>query len=104
MAPRHVSKLCRLLGRDRLGIPQSIWNECDVYCNVLLKDDRFAFLIVKEENDLQSIIDHNMLRFNHHLGPFIVAMREKIIYQIAHGMNWLHWLKLIMAKEILRVL
>lgn len=37
---------------------------------MLLEDDRFAFLMYKEHDDLQSLINHNLLKIGPDDGPF----------------------------------
>jgi hypothetical protein len=66
---------------------------CDVLYGTLLKDGRFAFLMVKEQEDLCNVIDRKRntnIGGNH--GPFQQDGEdaEVIMYQIALGMNWLH--------------
>ena len=44
---------------------------CDVVCGTLLKDERFAFVLQKEQGDLSCIIEHNMESRNEQEGgPF----------------------------------
>jgi serine/threonine protein kinase len=57
----------------------------------LLRDGRFAFLIAREEKDLRSYIDSVMkLKTNQNSGPFSKVQTERIIWNVAKGMDWLH--------------
>ncbi|KAG0598894.1 hypothetical protein M758_12G109700 [Ceratodon purpureus] len=74
----------------KLGIPQGIRHHSDVYCATLLEDGRFAFLMVKEDEDLRTHIDSKMMESDHGCGPFSKERGEEIMYRVAQGMNQLH--------------
>jgi serine/threonine protein kinase len=82
----------------QLGKPVPKRYYCDVVYGTLLKDGRSAFMMVKEEEDLRSVIDRNM-RTNGggNGGPFQKNDREAemIMYHIALGMDWLHSLNIV---------
>ena len=61
-----------------------------VLYGTLLRDGRFGFVMVREEKDLQSLIDCNMLEVGHGCGPFPKEKAEEIMYRVALGMEWLH--------------
>jgi hypothetical protein len=77
--------------RSDLGKPQPIRFSSEVYFGTLLRDGRFAFLIAREEKDLRSYIDSVMkLKTNQNSGPFSKVQTERIIWNVAKGMDWLH--------------
>ncbi|KAG0554602.1 hypothetical protein KC19_12G104000 [Ceratodon purpureus] len=55
---------------DELGKPQFYRHYSEVYCATLLEDGRFAFLMVKEDEDLRTLIDRKMMESDHGCGPF----------------------------------
>jgi serine/threonine protein kinase len=57
-------------------------HSCEIFCGILLKDGRFAFLMKKEDGDLRSYIDCSIKLRNSNI--------ERIIYGVALGMDWLH--------------
>jgi serine/threonine protein kinase len=60
---------------------------------MLLEDGRFGFLMVKEDEDLRSVIDRNMkTNVGKSHGPFEKESEdaEMLMYRIALGMDWLH--------------
>ena len=62
-----------------------------VHRGILLRDGRFAFLMVKDDLDLRNLIEHNMkLRTSEDLGPFSKEDVESMMYSIALGIDWLH--------------
>jgi serine/threonine protein kinase len=62
-----------------------------VHCGTLLRDGRFAFLMVKDDLDLRHLIEHNMkLRTSEDLGPFSKEDIELMMYRVALGVDWLH--------------
>ncbi|KAG0586035.1 hypothetical protein KC19_2G058500 [Ceratodon purpureus] len=63
---------------------------CDVRHGVLLKDGRFAFLMVREHEDLRCCIERRMLEVGEERGPFTKEKGEEIMYRMAQGMEWLH--------------
>lgn len=73
-----------------LRLPQLFRFHCDISCGTLLKDGRFAFVMVKEQEDLHNVIDCRMLTTPKDYGPFWKWMVELIMYKVAHGMEWLH--------------
>lgn len=62
----------------------------DVFRGILLEDGRFAFLMVKEHEDLRHRIDQCMLTIAKNCGPYLKKDEEAIMYRIALGMEWLH--------------
>ncbi|KAG0603194.1 hypothetical protein M758_10G073700 [Ceratodon purpureus] len=69
---------------------------CKVLRGILLKNGQFAFLMVKEDLDLRSLIERNMeLRSDGDCGPFSKEDGEIIMYRIALGVEWLHNLDII---------
>ncbi|KAG0586028.1 hypothetical protein KC19_2G057800 [Ceratodon purpureus] len=63
---------------------------CLVMSGVLLEDGRFAFLLVREHEDLRCLIEKRMLEIGEERGPFTKEEGEEIMYRIAKGMEWLH--------------
>ena len=64
---------------------------CFVNCGILLKDGRFAFLMVKEHFDLRNLIERSMKsKINKDCGPFSKEEAEVMMYDIALGVDWLH--------------
>ncbi|KAG0588634.1 hypothetical protein KC19_2G257800 [Ceratodon purpureus] len=64
---------------------------CVIDCGTLLQDGRFAFLMVKEHLDLRRLIDNKMrLKGANNCGPFSKEKVEKMMFEIAIGMSWLH--------------
>ncbi|KAG0586026.1 hypothetical protein KC19_2G057600 [Ceratodon purpureus] len=63
---------------------------CEVVYGILLKDGRFAFLMVKEHEDLRCLIERRMLEIGPEREPFTKEEGEMIMYRIAKGMHWLH--------------
>ena len=62
-----------------------------VHRGILLKNGQFAFLMVKEDFDLRSLIERNMhLRSDGDCGLFSKEECELIMYRIALGVEWLH--------------
>ena len=78
------------LERLKRGEPPPDNFNSQVACGTLLRDGRFGFLMVKEEKDLRSLIDCNMLEVGHGCGPFPKEKAEEIMYRVARGMEWLH--------------
>ncbi|KAG0598886.1 hypothetical protein M758_12G109000 [Ceratodon purpureus] len=74
----------------KLGKPLGNRHHSDVYCATLLEDGRFAFLMVKEDEDLRTLIDRKMKESDHGCGPFSKERGEEIMYRVALGMNQLH--------------
>ncbi|KAG0586750.1 hypothetical protein KC19_2G114200 [Ceratodon purpureus] len=70
--------------------PQSIRYICQVMNGILLKDGRFAFLMIREEEDLRCHIERRMLEIGQERGPFTKDEGEVIVCRIAKGMQWLH--------------
>ena len=62
----------------------------EVLFGTLLRDGRFGFLMIREEKDLRSLIDCNMLEVGDGCGPFPKEKAEEIMYRVAQGMEWLH--------------
>lgn len=63
----------------------------------LLKDGRFAFVLQREHADLRTLIERNMtwrpwtiFKRLQHLGQFPKEVAEKMMYEVALGMDWLH--------------
>jgi hypothetical protein len=64
---------------------------CNILCGTLLKDGRFSFLIQREQEDLRTVIERNMnLKTDLNHGPFPKEVAERIMYDVALGMYWLH--------------
>jgi len=58
---------------------------------ILLEDGRFAFLMVKEHEDLRHRIDCLMLTKEKNCCPFMnIRDVEALMYKVAVGMEWLH--------------
>ncbi|KAG0554605.1 hypothetical protein KC19_12G104400 [Ceratodon purpureus] len=74
----------------KLGKPLDDRHFSDVHCATLLEDGRFAFLMVKEDEDLRTLIDRKMKESDHGCGPFSKERGEEIMYRVAQGMNQLH--------------
>ncbi|KAG0554633.1 hypothetical protein KC19_12G106900 [Ceratodon purpureus] len=74
----------------QLGKPLGDRHYSDVQCATLLEDGRFAFLMVKEDEDLRTLIDRKMKESDHGCGPFSKERGEEIIYRVALGMHQLH--------------
>ncbi|KAG0598899.1 hypothetical protein M758_12G110200 [Ceratodon purpureus] len=80
----------KIYENTKLGIPQRDRFHSDVYCATLLEDGRFAFLMIKEDEDLRTLIDRKMKESDHGCGPFSKELGEEIMYRVALGMNQLH--------------
>lgn len=82
----------KTIDRSKLGLQQPLRFTCDVHSATLLKDGRFAFVMVREEKDLRSMIDCRMLtnQQNGNVGPFSQREAECFVYEIALGMDELH--------------
>jgi hypothetical protein len=81
------------LESTQLGFPAEDRHYCDVTYGTLLEDGRFGFLMVKEDEDLRSVIDRNMkTNVGKSHGPFEKESEdaEMLMYRIALGMDWLH--------------
>ncbi|KAG0576048.1 hypothetical protein KC19_5G051000 [Ceratodon purpureus] len=65
-------------------------NTLDVLCGTLLADGRFAFLLERETTDLGSLIYDFRMEGVHDRGPFPKVVAERMMYDIALGMDWLH--------------
>jgi hypothetical protein len=81
------------LERSKLGIPPGKRHTCSVMYGTLLEDGRFGFLMTKEDEDLQSVIDRNMkTNIGKSHGPFEKESEDakQLMYHIALGMDWLH--------------
>ncbi|KAG0586906.1 hypothetical protein KC19_2G126300 [Ceratodon purpureus] len=64
---------------------------CEVNCGTLLDDGRFAFLMKKEHLDLRRLIDDKMKSIStNNCGPFSKKHAEKLMFDVALGMSWLH--------------
>ncbi|KAG0598874.1 hypothetical protein M758_12G107700 [Ceratodon purpureus] len=74
----------------KLGKPLGDRLHSDVSCATLLEDGRFAFLMVKEDEDLRTLIDRKMMESDHGCGPFSKERGDEIMYRVALGMNQLH--------------
>ncbi|KAG0625440.1 hypothetical protein M758_2G055500 [Ceratodon purpureus] len=70
--------------------PQGIRYHCVVQHGVLLKDGRFAFLMVREHEDLCCLIERRRLEIGEGRGPFTKEVCEVIMCRMAQGMQWLH--------------
>jgi serine/threonine protein kinase len=83
---------------QKLGIPGERRHQCCVAYGTLLEDGRFGFLMVKEDEDLRSVIDRNMItNVGKSHGPFEKKSEdaEMLMYRIALGMDWLHSLNIV---------
>jgi hypothetical protein len=79
------------LERLELGKSGVARHYCAVMYGTLLKDGRFGFLMVKEDEDLRRVIDCNMeTNVGKSHGPFESEDAEMLMYHIALGMDWLH--------------
>jgi hypothetical protein len=77
--------------RSRLGKLGVMRYFCNVFCGTLLKDGRFAFLMLREEEDLRSLIDGIMeLKINQDCRPFANEDAKVIIWRVAKSMDWLY--------------
>ncbi|KAG0554618.1 hypothetical protein KC19_12G105400 [Ceratodon purpureus] len=74
----------------KLGKPPQVRYHSEVHCATLLEDGRFAFLMVKEDEDLRTLIDRKMKESDHGCGPFSKERGEEIMYRVAQGLNQLH--------------
>ncbi|KAG0554775.1 hypothetical protein KC19_12G117800 [Ceratodon purpureus] len=81
--------------RTMLGKPLRGRHYCQVYCATLLEDGRFAFVMVKEDEDLRTLIDRKMLERGRDCGPFQKEVVEEIMYRVAQGVNHLHSLDIV---------
>ena len=64
---------------------------CDVVRATLLRDGKFAFLMVREKGDLWSVIDNIILhKVRQDSGPFAKGVVRRIMYKVAKGMDSLH--------------
>ncbi|KAG0625454.1 hypothetical protein M758_2G056700 [Ceratodon purpureus] len=70
--------------------PGGIRYHCVVQHGVLLKDGRFAFLMVREHEDLCCLIERRRLEIGEGRGPFTKEVCEVIMCRMAQGMQWLH--------------
>ncbi|KAG0587645.1 hypothetical protein KC19_2G180100 [Ceratodon purpureus] len=73
-----------------LGKPLGYRHHSQVQCATLLEDGRFAFLMVKEDEDLRTLIDRKVKESDRGCGPFSKERGEEIMYRVAQGMNQLH--------------
>ena len=78
------------LERQELGKPLGYRYSCAVLHGTLLRDGRFAFVMVREQQDLRSLIDSHVLEHGYGHGPFQEEDAEWYMYCIALGMDWLH--------------
>jgi len=76
--------------RVRRGLHQPLRFQSEVFCATLLEDGRFAFAMVKEQEDLRSMINHQMLKKSNNEGPFSKKEALRAMYEVAFGMNQLH--------------
>ena len=76
--------------RQERGDPPEDTSCCHVVIGTLLRDGRFGFVMAREEKDLRSLIDCNMLEVGGGCGPFPKEKAEEIMYRVAKGMEWLH--------------
>lgn len=72
----HAEKCKRL----EHGVPQNLRHISEVFCGTLLGDGQFAFVMVKEHEDLRHYIDRVMLATPNNLGPFSKGNVEEMIY------------------------
>ncbi|KAG0598757.1 hypothetical protein M758_12G098600 [Ceratodon purpureus] len=78
------------LKRFKIGKTLENRHYCDVFCATLLEDGRFAFLMVREDEDLRTLIDCKMSESHCMSGPFSKEVAEEIMHRVAMGMNQLH--------------
>ncbi|KAG0554771.1 hypothetical protein KC19_12G117400 [Ceratodon purpureus] len=81
--------------RTKLGKPLGVRHYCQVSCATLLGDGRFAFVMIKEDEDLRTLIDRKMLERGPNCGPFHKKVVEEIMYRVALGVNQLHSLDIV---------
>ncbi|KAG0599020.1 hypothetical protein M758_12G120800 [Ceratodon purpureus] len=84
-----------IIERTKLGKPLGGRHYCAVQCATLLEDGRFAFVMVKEDEDLRTLIDRKMLERGPDCGPFQKEVVEEIMYRVAQGVNQLHSLDIV---------
>ncbi|KAG0599014.1 hypothetical protein M758_12G120200 [Ceratodon purpureus] len=84
-----------IIERTKLGKPLGGRHYCAVQCATLLEDGRFAFVMVKEDEDLRTLIDRKMLERGRDCGPFQKEVVEEIMYRVAQGVNQLHSLDIV---------
>ncbi|KAG0554773.1 hypothetical protein KC19_12G117600 [Ceratodon purpureus] len=94
--PNGLFKMsAHIIEHTRLGKPLRDRHYCNVHCATLLEDGRFAFVMVKEEEDLRTVIDRKMLERGRDCGPFQKEVVEEIMYRVALGMDQLHILDIV---------